>query len=189
MISVFVSTYGYLAVFLGTLFEGETVLLAAGYAAQRGMLHWETVVIVAFLGGTLGDQLAFLLGRWKGSSLIRRVPRLASRVATVHALLERHHVLIILTIRFLYGLRIAGPVVLGTSAIPFWRFSLLNIIGAAIWATAITAAGYYFGLALDVFLADLHEFEHLVLLVLLGVGFFVTWWLHRQASRWNDSSR
>jgi membrane protein DedA with SNARE-associated domain len=29
------ATYGYLAVFLGTLLEGETILLLGGYAAHR----------------------------------------------------------------------------------------------------------------------------------------------------------
>ncbi len=32
MISAFVASYGYLAVFAGTLLEGETILIAAGVA-------------------------------------------------------------------------------------------------------------------------------------------------------------
>ena len=39
MISAFVATYGYVAVFAGTLLEGETILLSAGFAANRGLLH------------------------------------------------------------------------------------------------------------------------------------------------------
>ena len=51
----FVAAYGYLAVLLGTLLEGETVLLLAGFAAHQGHLaiHW--VLLIAFIGGTLGD--------------------------------------------------------------------------------------------------------------------------------------
>ena len=75
MISAFVISYGYLAVFLGTLLEGETILLSAGFAANRGLLYWPLVVAVAFAGATLGDQIAFLLGRWQGASLIARFPR------------------------------------------------------------------------------------------------------------------
>ena len=88
MISSFVTSYGYFAVFLGTLLEGETVLLAAGFAAYRGLLDWPLVALVAFFGATVGDQLAFLLGRWKGTVLIARFPALARRAPQVHTLLN-----------------------------------------------------------------------------------------------------
>ena len=63
--------YGYLGVFIGTLMEGETVLLLAGFAAHQGYLVLGLVIAVAFVGGTLGDQIAFFLGRRYGNRLIR----------------------------------------------------------------------------------------------------------------------
>ena len=123
MISAFILSYGYLAVFVGTLLEGESILLAAGFAAHRGLLDLPVVIVVAVLGATLGDQLAFLLGRWKGRALIARFPSLAKQQPRVHDLLERHATLFILTLRFLYGLRIAGPMLLGTS-----RVAILSLI-------------------------------------------------------------
>lgn len=129
MISAFVLSYGYLAVFVGTLLEGESILLAAGFAAHRGLLDLPVVIVVAVLGATLGDQLAFLLGRWKGRALIARFPSLAKQQPRVHELLEGHATLFILTLRFLYGLRIAGPMLLGTSRVAILRFVVLNVIG------------------------------------------------------------
>ena len=178
MISAFVATYGYLAVFAGTLLEGETILLAAGFAAHRGLLNWPMVVTVAFVGATLGDQLAFLLGRWRGAAFIARFPALAQRAPRVHALLERWHVAFILAVRFLYGLRIAGPIVIGTSRVPLWRFAVLNMIGAAIWAVLVAGAGYYFGMALEALFADVRLVEETVLIGILAVGF--VWWLWRR---------
>ena len=52
--------YGYLAVFAGSLLEGETILVLAGFAAHQGYLSLELTVAIAFVGGTLGDQV-FLL--------------------------------------------------------------------------------------------------------------------------------
>mgnify|MGYP000031125615 CR=1 FL=1 len=76
MIGEFIRNYGYLAVLLGTLLEGETVLLAAGFACHQGLLDWRLVAVLAVLGATLGDQSAFLVGRWKGTPLLRHFPSL-----------------------------------------------------------------------------------------------------------------
>lgn len=182
MISAFVISYGYLAVFLGTLFEGETILLSAGFAAELGLLQWPLVIAVAFVGATLGDQIAFLLGRWQGASLIARFPALALRAPRVHALLERHDVLLILSVRFLYGLRIAGPVIIGSSGVPMLRFALLNMTGAAIWAVLVAGAGYYFGAALTLAVGDLKRVEAAILIGIPAVGFIIWLWRHRRTS-------
>ncbi len=176
MISAFVLSYGYLAVFVGTLLEGETILLAAGFAAHRGLLDLPLVIVVAICGATLGDQLAFLLGRWKGRALIARFPSLARQQPRVHELLERHATLFILTVRFLYGLRIAAPVLLGTSRVAILRFAVLNVIGAAVWALTIAGAGYTFGLAIHAMLADIKRFEEAVLIVIIAGGAMLWLW-------------
>lgn len=178
MISSFITSWGYLAVFFGTIFEGETILVAAGFAPHRGMLEWPVVVVVAMLGATLGDQLAFMLGRWKGEQLMARWPSLAQRKQHVLDLLERHDVLFILGIRFLYGLRIAGPVVMGASRIPLLRFALLNIVGAMLWAGIITAAGYFMGTVLEAVMGDLKHIEETLLITILVGGVCI--WLWRQ---------
>ena len=180
MIGTFVTAWGYPAVFLGTLLEGETILLAAGFAAHRGLLDWRWVMLVAVIGATLGDQLAFLLGRWKGAALISRIPALACHAPRAYALLQRHHVGFILANRFLYGLRIAGPIVIGMSGIPLARFSLLNLIGAVLWAAVITASGYAFGAALESWIADIERIEEIALLGILAAGFGLWLWRRRR---------
>ncbi len=177
-VSSLVGTYGYLLVFAGTLLEGETVLLAAGFAAHQGLLDWRIVVALAFVGGTLGDQLAFLLGRWKGNALIERFPALARRAPQVHRLLERFDLILILMVRFLYGLRIAGPVIMGSSRIPLARFSFLNMVGAVIWAVLIAGAGYTFGAATESMFSNLDRIEEIMLLVILAFGIGLWLWHH-----------
>ena len=61
-----VSHYGYFAVAMGCLLEGETVLLTAGFAAHRGMLGLWPVLGIAFVASALGDQIFFQLGRHQG---------------------------------------------------------------------------------------------------------------------------
>ena len=81
--------FGYLAVFLGTLLEGETVMLMAGFAVHQGYLDLPLVILAAFAGGLTGDQCLFALGRWRGAWLLDRFPRLRRPAAKATELLEK----------------------------------------------------------------------------------------------------
>ena len=176
------SDYGYWAVFVGTLLEGDAILVLAGFAAHQGYLSLPLTLAIAFVGGTLGDQLFFLVGRLWSQSLLIRFPRSAPRVQRIRELLDRHHAPIIVGIRFMYGLRILGPIVIGTCKVSAWRFALFNVLGAAIWAPLIGGLGYLFGSALQWLLDDLKDFElaalGLVVVVALTMA-GVHWWRAR----------
>src|SRR2546423_11887051 len=116
-----VSQLGYAAVFVGTFLEGETVLALGGVAAAHGYLSFPRVVAVAVLGAFLGDQLCFYMGRRYGARLIARYPRLAAKAPRVQVLVRRWDMLTVIALRFLYGLRIAGPIGIGSCGIPPWR--------------------------------------------------------------------
>lgn len=174
-----VADYGYLAVFAGALFEGETVLLLAGFAAHQGYLSFPWIVLIAFCGGTLGDQLWFFMGRHYGTALLKRFPQLTPAAQQVNRLMLRFQVGVIIGVRFMYGLRIAGPIAIGMSDVPAWRFILFNLIGAALWALLVGGAGYLFGQTLHWLFADIKRYEEGVLLVIIGVGVMVGLWRRR----------
>ena len=162
--------YGYLAVFIGSLLEGETILVLAGFAAHQGYLSLPVALALAFAGGTLGDQVFFWLGRGWGPSLLQRIPNAERRVQRVRDLLEHHHAPVIVGIRFMYGLRIIGPIVIGACDIPLWRFAVFNALGAAIWAPLVGGLGYLFGDALGLLKVDLKQFEGVVLALIIAVA-------------------
>ena len=166
-IATIVESWGYPAVFLGTFLEGETVLLAAGFAAQRGYLSLPLVVFLASVASFLGDQSFFWIGRFYGPRLVARLPRLRPAVDRMSILLCRHNLPVILSVRFLYGLRIAGPMAIGMSGVPWRRFLLLNLLGAMAWAVIISSIGFGLGQVLHLLLADLRRHEPLVFVLLL----------------------
>ncbi|GAO35614.1 hypothetical protein SCT_1005 [Sulfuricella sp. T08] len=177
--------YGYAAVFVGAVLEGETLLIMAGFAAHRGYLDLPWVMGVAAVGGFLGDQIYFYLGRRYGWRILNRFPRFKPRAAQVQALLARYHLPLILGIRFLYGLRTVGPLAIGMSPVGWVRFFALNLIGAVGWAVLIGGAGYLFGQVLALLLTDLHRYEE-ALLALMAIAGIAVWlhyrWRQRRAS-------
>jgi membrane protein DedA with SNARE-associated domain len=174
-----VDSYGYLAVFIGAFLEGETILALAGLAANRGYLDFFSVVMIAGFAGFLGDQFYFFLGRLKGAKILRRFPHAQERAHKFDALLSRWHAPLIICIRFMYGLRILGPIMLGMGRVKAWKFVFYNFIGAAIWAPLIAGIGYLFGSILESVLGDLKRVElwAFVAMVVIGLMLFFLHWL------------
>jgi membrane protein DedA with SNARE-associated domain len=174
--------YGYLAVLLGTFLEGETILILAGFAAHRGYLELPWIILAAFVGTLFGDQLFFFLGRRHSEFLLKRKPHWKPRLERVQKLISNYQILIIISFRFLYGLRTITPFALGMSQVPLRLFIPLNILGALVWAVVIGVAGYLFGQALETFLGNLKHYEYAILLSLAGISVLV-WLIHFWRSR------
>jgi membrane protein DedA with SNARE-associated domain len=155
----FVATYGYLAVFLGTLFEGETILVLGGFAAHRGHLSLPVVMVVAFVGSLLGDQTMFWIGHTYGGSLLERWPDLQRRIGRVRPLLDRFGNTVALFFRFLYGLRNVTPLAMAIGGFSPRRFVVLNALGAVVWAVVVSSLGYVLGEAVEVALPRAHRYE------------------------------
>lgn len=181
-----IDSYGYLAVFVGAFLEGETILALAGFAAYRGYLDFAKVVLIALFAGFLGDQFYFFLGRYRGKQILARFPDAARRAHRVDELLARWHAPLIVALRFMYGFRILGPILLGMGRVPSWKFVLYNFIGASIWAPLIAGLGYLFGTMIESVLDDLHHYEMWAFAGLLAIGlaaFLVHWLRARRAER------
>jgi membrane protein DedA with SNARE-associated domain len=170
--------YGYLAVFIGALVEGETILVMAGFLAHEGYLNVAGVMAIAAFGGFLGDQFFFALGRYRGREVLARFPSLQARATRVGLLVLRYQNWLIVFIRFMYGLRVAGPILLGMTPVSHVRFAVVNLLGAIIWATLIGGAGYLFGQAVGLFLHDAQRYQAFALgtILLLGIGV----WIYRR---------
>lgn len=171
-----IAAHGYWVLAIGCLLEGETVLLLAGFAAHRGHLDPAWVLVVASVAGFAGDQFFFWLGRRHGARVLARRPAWAAQAARVQALLQRWDAGFIVGVRFAYGLRAAGPVLMGMTPISGLRFALFNALGAVLWAMLVGGAGWVFGAAAEALLGQLRQFEGWLLLALAAVALLVWWW-------------
>ena len=160
----FLSTYGLIVVVVGTFFEGETVLVLAGLAAHRGYLPLPAVVGAGFVGTILGDQLYFLIGRWRGEA-----------------------VLFILGFRVLYGLRTISPFAVGTSNVRFRRFLALDALTAILWSAGIALLGYSVGKGAETLLGEVRRFELWLFAGLAAAGILL--WLAHHVHRRRKNGR
>lgn len=144
-----IEQYGYVTLLVGSLAEGETVTLLGGVAAHEGLLRFPLVVLVVALGGMIGDQALYLVGRRFGTRALARFSGKQKQIARAQALIQRHPAWFVIGTRFMYGFRIIGPLLIGASRVPPKLFVPLNILGALVWATLFTTLGYVGGQVIE----------------------------------------
>jgi len=173
-----ISQFGYPALVIGLLLEGETVLVLGAFMAHRGYLNLPLVILIGFIVTFASDQFFFWLGRTKGTQFLENRPIWKPNVEKAKSLLHRNTTLLFLGFRFMYGLRTVMPFMFGMSKFNSRRFASLNLIGSLIWALIFGMAGYLFGQIMEVILVDVDKYEIWIALGIVLVGGSV--WLYRR---------
>ena len=184
-IETLIARYGLIAIGIGAVIEGETVVATGGLLAHRGLLPLGGVMVAAAIGSCLADQLLFFLGRHHRDS--RLLGRIIGTPAFARAmrLVERYPTAFVLVFRFLWGLRTVSPVALGTTGLAWRRFAALNIVAAIVWAVIVSLAGYLQSSSLSVLGVELRTIEHyaLAIIALAASGISAGWLLRRWLSK------
>ncbi len=137
--------YGTFGVFLVTTIEGEFGPLIGGSLAKLGKLDLITLLIACWFGATLSTTAFFAVGR------SQREGRLVHKVTDMRAFalalkwIDRHPRLFCFVYRFIYGLRIVGPVTISLSHVRWQTFVLINTFASLLWAILGLAVGWYVG--------------------------------------------
>ncbi|MDQ4052341.1 MAG: DedA family protein [Actinomycetota bacterium] len=153
---------------IGVVFPGETAVLAGGVAAHAGLVPLWSVIVAAIGGAVLGDQVGYSLGRRYGPGLLRRLPRRARDSAGLERALDlvrRHGALAVALGRWAATLRALVPGAAGMSGISRRRFTIANVAGATVWASAVAVAADLAGAAYPTLERRLGEVGLVVLVV------------------------
>ena len=173
-----VTHFGYPALILGLLFEGETVLVLGAFMAHRGYLSLPLVILIGTLVAFGSDQFFFWLGRTKGSQFLENRPAWKPHVEKAKSLLGWNTNLLFPGVRFMYGLRTVLPFMIGMAKFDPKKFALLNLIGAFIWALTFGLAGHLIGNLMGLIFEDVKEHELAIVLGIIVIGAGV--WLQRR---------
>lgn len=160
--------FGYLAVALGCIVEGEISLMLGMVAVHESLLKLGGVMAAALTGTMISDVGFYLAGRHFGrAALARRNRRWRARARLAERLLARYGTPAIIGFRFVFGLRSVAPFVFGTINVGPWRFLLLSGLGAVIWTVLFSVLGLLFANALTATLAHVRNVEIGLLILLL----------------------
>ena len=164
-----IEQFGLLAIFIGSLFEGETIAILGGFFAHQSVLVPWQVFVTVYAGAYCGDAALFLAGKHLSSSSL--VKRLETKPAFAYAqrMVRKHPTPYLLLNRYVYGLRMIGGVVAGLAGIKTSKFVILNAIATLLWASIFTGIGYVFGTAAEQVIGS-ELARHQRVLIAFGVG-------------------
>lgn len=174
----FISHYGYYALCLGLLIEGEVILVTAGILAQQQQLSLTWVITCAFVMTIARDQCSFTLGRFIGNKLFLKYPHLEKRSQNLLQNMSLYKHSLAFIYQFTLGLRYLAPFCFGVSAMKRSYFLCLNILNALAWTLLFSFLGSYLGASILPFMdaiKDSGSYLATGLLLLLCAIIFYHW--------------
>lgn len=173
-----ISDYGvlsYAILFLYCGFKSGALPLFAGIAAHLGALDIFWVATVVILGGYLGDELRFFLGRKYGVENLSANARYQRSVHTAKLLLDRYGKAYIFMYRYPKGMRTIGSLPVALTDMTWPVFTALNFASAATWTAVLVGSGYWFGAALDEFVGNNWGFFSIGMLCIFFAMSYAAW--------------
>ena len=167
------------ALLVGFILPGDTLLIITGVLTFTGTMVdppvgilipiWLVclcISIAAFAGGEVG----YFIGHKAGPRIFeRRESGLFSRenVERTNRFFERFGALAVVLARFVPVIRTMTPVAAGVGHMNYRKYSLYNAIGAVLWGSGITFAGFVLG-----YIPPLKDFvvEYIDLILLFAVA-------------------
>ncbi|MCK4225195.1 MAG: DedA family protein [candidate division Zixibacteria bacterium] len=170
--------FGYPALFLGCLLEGESVLIAAGFLARSGYLDLNLVMLIALAATYTADVTIYFLGRHKGEGIISKFPVAKTYYPKVKTLFDKYGIWAIFITRYLYGLRLAAAGSMGLMRMKKGLYLPFDLLSCTIWAILIGSLGYMFGASLEALIGQIKHYEKIVVLFIIIIGLGI--WLIRR---------
>ena len=128
----------------------EVVLPLAGFLAGDGRMSFVAVTVWATVGSLVGALVLYWLGAALGTErlcrLADKIPLMDGRdVERAEGWMDRHGVWAVLLGRMVPGVRSLVSIPAGVQRMPLWLFSVLTVVGSAIWNVLFIGLGYLLG--------------------------------------------
>jgi membrane-associated protein len=146
MVVVFTET----GLLLGFFLPGDSLLFLAGALVASHVIALPFWVLVAgvLLAAVAGDQLGYLVGRHYGPKIFSRPDSRLFRqenAERARAFFAKRGTIAVILGRFVPVVRTFVPVVAGVGRMRHRTFTVLNLLGAVVWAVGIVTVGFFFG--------------------------------------------
>lgn len=181
---LFVIVFAETGLIITPFLPGDSLLFAVGTLSGGGLLNIWAAYATLIAAAILGDTVNYWLGHHFGHKVFsRESSRIFNReyLEKTRQFYDKHGRKTVILARFIPIIRTFAPFVAGIGKMNYKTFILYNVMGAFLWVTSLTFAGYFFG-ALTIVKAN---FEYVVIgiVVISVLPMFIEYLRHRGGSR------
>lgn len=175
--------YGYLIIFVGTFFEGETTLVLGGLLANQHHLNFWLVVGTAVLASYGGHVVFYFLGKTSSAWILEKFPALKIKIEQAEYIIRRYETLSLFITQYVFGIRLASALSFGILDMKISKFLFLQLVSCLVWAILFAALGFWVGASCDNLIKNMERV--LLLIIFLGIAFafvgrkFFEYWFRR----------
>jgi membrane-associated protein len=131
------------------LLPGDSLLFAVGLlASSTGKLDIQIIIPLLIGAALLGDNLNHFVGK-HFSKLVKSREKILffkrEYITRTEDFYEKHGGKAVIMARFLPIIRTIAPFVAGAGSMKYTKYIIFCLIGATLWVSSITLAGYFLG--------------------------------------------
>jgi membrane protein DedA with SNARE-associated domain len=171
--------YGYIILFIWSIFEGETGLVMAGVLSHTGDMNLFASIVVAALGGFVGDQIYYYLGKLNKEWVLKELKAHRRKFAKAKLMLKKYGGWVIFIQRFIYGMRTIIPMTIGVLNYDPKKYAIINLISAFVWASITIIPSYIFGEEILEILKWLKHHWYIGIIFVITI-FGILWYINKK---------
>jgi len=157
-------------------FAGQNVTLF-GTEISSGAWGYVAMAVAGTVGYLLGAIGGWAIGLYGGRPLLERRGRWfhlsGDKLDRAERWFDRWGDLAVLVGRVTPVVRSFNSIPAGVFRMPFWRYTLLTLIGSAVWAFALAGVGYGLGKSYETFHHDFRFVEYAVLAGIVALAAYL----------------
>jgi len=162
---------------------GDSLVFAAGLiaAANSDSINIFVMAIGVGIAAWLGDQVGYTLGRHFGRPYLdkRKGNWLKKAIVRSEQFYQSYGWWSVVVARFIPWARVIIPAVAGIGKMNYYKFFTANFVGAVLWGTGLTVAGYF-----TYSIEWVRSFVYIIALVVIGLSIIAgvrTWRQNRNS--------
>ncbi|MEN9954224.1 MAG: hypothetical protein RL024_76 [Actinomycetota bacterium] len=162
---------------------GDSLVFAAGLiaAANSDSINIFVMAIGVGIAAWLGDQVGYTLGRHFGRPYLdkRKGSWLKKAIVRSEQFYQSYGWWSVVVARFIPWARVIIPALAGIGKMNYYKFFTANFVGAVLWGTGLTVAGYF-----TYSIEWVRSFVYIIALVVIGLSIIAgvrTWRQNRNS--------
>ncbi len=171
----FIESYAPLVCVIGAFFGGDGIIIFLSSLSGQGLISLWTIIFFCSLGTISSDVMWFFIGRTRLTGKIISSKQLNSGYSKIERILKKFGTsdfLLLLIVKFIYGIRIIAIVYFSRERKNFLRFLNYNSIAVLVITLFVTSLGWMAGKGISSYVNIYENFMTAIKIIVIFLVIF-----------------